>query len=56
MIALYAIPYSRALGRPSLALASGELWLSLGVGSALVFNGLLARWQLLRWSDETGRG
>jgi len=53
MIFLYAIPYSRALGRPALSLASGELWLSLGVGSALVFNGLLAGWQLRRWGRDS---
>jgi sodium/pantothenate symporter len=40
LIVLYALPYQRATGISG----SGELWLSVGVGMALVLTGLLAWW------------
>ena len=52
MIIFYAKPYADAMGRSEAGLASGEVWLSLGVGLVLVVNGLLVRWHMGRWTAE----
>ncbi len=45
MVVFYAKPYALAMDR---GIASGELLLSLGVGSVLIANGLLVRWHMRR--------
>jgi hypothetical protein len=48
MICFYVLPYRRATGAGSAALASGELWLSLGCAGVLILCGLLTRWGVKR--------